>query len=361
MIIGLLAMLMMTILVNTSLQKVRRWSYRIFFLSHLVIGSFILPLLFFHAHPIRPYAVEALGLFIFDIICRKVDTVTGFATISSVPNTTLVKVTIPVSGSKIKRFNAAPGQHVYLQIPPESRPATASVFSIHEILYNPFTVASVSATDITLILRTLDGPTTQAIGILAHLTKAKPPINVEGPLGSSSKFLNLTGQYDRILLIAGGVGATFVLPIYRYLHEQLNEDGKSTDRVKLIWSMRDLAEASWAYEEDEEEVAKRDQDENVKIFVTGKKNDSMREEIPSGNVEMDGLLWKTDDARVTGGYKRPNLGKIVDETFRVGNEERVAVIVCGPRRMAREVRKTVGRWAVEKGREAWFHNESFGW
>ena len=63
---------------------------------------------------------------------------------------------------------------------------------------------------------------------------------------------------------------------------------------------------------------------------------------------------------LSGGMERPDLGKIVDEVFRAGNEERVAVLVCGPARMARELRKHVGKW-VGRGREVWFHDESFGW
>ena len=364
-IIGILAMSMMTTIMSTSLEKVRRWSYRVFFLCHLVIGVSILPLLFFHAPHLRIYISEALAIFFIDLTCRKLDSSSGFATIAFVPNTTLVKVRIPLPTSRIKRFKAVPGQHVYLQIPAESRTTTTSQLSIHEFLFNPFTVASVSATDVTLILRTLHGPTTQAIGTLAHLTKAKPPINIEGPLGSSRHFPNLAAGYDRILLIAGGVGATFILPIYRSLKNQLSDEGKSLDRVKFIWSMRDIAEASWAFEPEEGKPVTVEQDENMKIYVTEKKDDGPDAErgvIPAGSLEMDELHWKAEDVLVNGGFERPDLTNIIDEVFRKGNEERVAVLVCGPQGMARVVRKSVGGWVEREGsREVWFHDESFGW
>jgi hypothetical protein len=67
-----------------------------------------------------------------------------------------------------------------------------------------------------------------------------------------------------------------------------------------------------------------------------------------------------EPVKAAGGRERPDLRKIVDGTFRHGNEERVAVLVCGPKQMARELREQVGRW-VKKGRDVYFHDESFGW
>jgi hypothetical protein len=58
--------------------------------------------------------------------------------------------------------------------------------------------------------------------------------------------------------------------------------------------------------------------------------------------------------------KRPELGKIIDTTFRKGTEETVAVLVCGPAEMSREIKARVRPW-VMKGRSVWWHDESFGW
>lgn len=79
-------------------------------------------------------------------------------------------------------------------------------------------------------------------------------------------------------------------------------------------------------------------------------------------VELTTLSRPDSDSglRIRGGYARPDFGKIVDEVFRMGGEERVAVFVCGPAGMAGDVRREVGRW-VAKGRDVWFHDEAFGW
>jgi K+ transporter len=134
-IIGILAFSLLTVIATTALESMRRWSYRVFFVLHLLIGITLMPLLFFHAKPLRIYTGEALALFIFDIICRRLDTVSGFATVTSIPHTKLLQIKIPVPQAKIARFRAAPGQHVYLSIPPESTPAKNPA-SIHDLLYN---------------------------------------------------------------------------------------------------------------------------------------------------------------------------------------------------------------------------------
>ena len=252
---------------------------------------------------------------------------------------------------------------------------------LHELLYNPFTIASVNPADltITLVLRTLDGPMTRALEALSHLSKASPPLHIEGPLGSSKYFPNLATEYDRILLVAGGVGATFILPIYRQLQEQMLEESRGSDRVKMIWSMRDGAEAAWAlplkpraersnYADSahpEDATLPIDQDANISLFFTHSLHTPNDHGPSDGTIQLSPLPnGKSPDndmnLKATGGNGRPNLRRIVEETFRGGKEEKVAILVCGPEGMARELREYVGRY-VESGREVWFHDESFGW
>lgn len=164
--------------------------------------------------------------------------------------------------------------------------------------------------------------------------------------------------------MAGGVGATFILPIYRDLRDQMDAEAKSLDRLAFVWSMRSGAEASWATELETSEVDSLENDENVKIYITG---NSLRDRTfapEDGSVELEELqeLQRQGDEpiKASGGMQRPDLGRIVDEVFRMGSGERIAVLVCGPEGMARELRRCVGKW-VGKGREVWFHNESFGW
>ena len=56
---------------------------------------------------------------------------------------------------------------------------------------------------------------------------------------------------------------------------------------------------------------------------------------------------------------RPDLRKEVEELFSHGSEERVAVVVCGPKSLARSLRDRVSPY-VHKGRDVMFWEESFG-
>ena len=162
--------------------------------------------------------------------------------------------------------------------------------------------------------------------------------------------------------MAGGVGGTFTLPIYHHLREQLDAEAKSPEKLTFTWSMRSASEAAWAI--GSEEGRDLEGDEHVKIYLTGQSlhNNQYAEELlpVDGSVELDVLQSNEEPVKASGGRDRPDLRKIVDETFKHGNEEQVAVLFCGPQNMARELRGHVGRW-VEKGRHVFWHDESFGW
>jgi NAD(P)H-flavin reductase len=349
-ILGVLAFFLLNVLSTTALSSVRRWSYRVFFILHLTIGVTMLPILFFHAAPLRLYVLEALVLFVLDIIARRLNTITAFSVITAIPQTKLIKLTVPIPTSRIGRFKKAAGQHVYLSIPPQSTQTKPPLPSIHDILFNPFTVAEVSSTSITLILRIHNGPTTSALEHLTHLPKAHPPMNIEGPYGSARKFPNFATNYDRILLIAGGVGASFIVPTYRKIEETLASEQLPADKVNFIWTTRSIAETPWALAEDA----------NVKIYTTGKGPRRGGGSSQTGDnevgVELEGV-GKPSDIQFKG---RPDFRSIVDETFRHNDAQKVAILVCGPDGMGNEVRKHVGRW-VGKGREVFWHDETFGW
>jgi NAD(P)H-flavin reductase len=328
-IIGIIGFCLLTIVATTSLEAVRRWNYRVFFAPHLAIGLWLFPLLFFHSRQLRLYVSEAIVLFIFNKIIQNLDTIKSLAIITPVTNTKLLMIKVPIPASKIPRFKAAPGQHAYLSIPPESR-ADRSSQAIHDFVFNPFTVADVSSTDITLVLCTRYGPMTKTLDTLATLSQPKS-IKIEGPYRSSRRFPNFVKEYDRILVVAGGIGATFILPIYKNLRHQLETESKSPNRLAFHWSMRSAAEASWAID-DPQKVASLEKDKNVRIYIT------------KSNADDEGPI------KANGGRERPNLAKIVDEVFEAGKEEKVAVLVCGPPHMAGDLRVNVGR-RVHSGRE----------
>lgn len=398
---GVLAFICMSVLMFTSLESIRRFSYRLFFITHLVTVLVMPPLLFFHARSGRLFMAIALVVFVLDLIGRKIDTVTSLATLERIPGTSLVKIVLSLPHRNINRFRAHPGAHIYLSIPavarPDSNPASAA-FLLFEFLFNPFTVAAVDddTGELTLVARHQGGPITSALARFAGISPAntlspstmasredgKVPLCVEGPHGMAKHFPNLAGgDFDRILLVAGGIGATFIIPLYRaILHDN------PSAKVEVVWALRGAGDATWALNGTGQGKSILE-DENVHLFLTGdilRAGDSSGAAAKSrvasrsrtngeassgsagveddGGVEMSTMYRDRGRGRYTSNHswKRPDLKKIVDDTFKHGAGERVAVVVCGPEEMGRELREYVGVW-VMKGRTVFWHNEGFGW
>lgn len=359
-ITGMVGIWSMTFLNTTTLRVVRDYSYRVFFIVHLTVAILIAPLIWFHAHSARVFLVEALVVFFADIVTRKLDTITAVAKLETVPGTSLVKITAPMPKNKVHRFQTHPGSHIYLQIPAEARPSSSPAsadYLVHEFLYNPFTVADVDEKNgsLTLVARHLSGPMTTSLNQIASNNSrhdaTKIPLLIEGPYGTASHFSKLAGgDFDRILLVSGGVGATYTVPLYR----ALVKDNPATP-IQLVWAVRAVGDASWVTSGKDDKGFT--EDEGVQIFVTAGDDNQGGEVVEGEDVELASLH---QGGEVRHQLMRPNLEKVVDDVFQHGQDERVAVLFCGPTLMGRDLRNHVGAW-VRKGRVVFWHSESFGW
>ncbi|KAH6847313.1 ferric reductase NAD binding domain-containing protein [Chaetomium sp. MPI-CAGE-AT-0009] len=368
------------LIASTALRPVRRYSYRLFFVTHLIAGIGVPVLIVIHAAPARIFLFEALGVFFIDLASRKMDTVTGHATVESISGTNLVKISASIPHSKVNRFRARPGSHIYLSIPAAARKSMSAASISHllfEFLFNPFTVAAVDeeSPDLTLIARHCSGPMTAALRGFSGVAKPtnvniadedRIPLSIEGPYGAASRLARLRTDFDRILLVAGGIGATFTLPLYRAI-----TNDNPTARVEMVWAIRSAGDATWAVTGKEAQALLKD--DNIHIFITGDASDPEGTEFlrrraaagrpndgADGEVEMSTMHRDARGERYTSQHnrKRPDLQKIVDDLFRHGHEERVAVLVCGPSEMAKELRAHLGVW-VNRGRSVWYHKEGF--
>lgn len=365
---GIIGIISMDLLAVTAWKAIRTYSYRIFFITHLSVAMLIPPLIWFHAHSAKVFVAEAILVFLADIVSRKLDTVTSTATVESVPGTNLVKVTTSVPFHKISRFQQHPGSHIYLQIPGPSRLSQdprSKDYLVHEFLFNPFTVADANPEngELTLVARHHRGPTTSTLRQLAQgdqgiASRAKKEMSlaIEGPYGVAAHFPSLAGgDYDRVLLVSGGVGATFTVPLFRALAA-----GNQAARVQLVWSVRSPGDAAWASPGEDESVFS--ESAGVQLYVTGPAAAAAAAtrgpDAGDEGVELRAIQEHQDGKRAVDG--RPDLKKIVDDLFRQGLEERVAVLFCGPSKMGRELRGHVGVW-VKKGRDVFWHNETFEW
>ncbi|KAI0880500.1 metalloreductase Fre8 [Annulohypoxylon maeteangense] len=357
--LGLASIIGMSFMNATAIKLIRQYSYRVFFITHLIVAMLLPPAIFFHSHHGgRQYVIEALGVFLVDIAKRRFDTVTAPATLELIPGTSLVKIVAGIPSKKIDRFRKYPGMHVYLSIPPASR--RSSIFSpsylLYECVFNPFTIVAVDeeSGDLTLVARRHRGPMTRALTQFAEegLDGTKVSLNIDGPYGCATWFPNLGGpEFQRVLLVAGGVGATFILPLYRLI---ANENPAA--HVQMVWAVHGAGDATWPVTNTTESVL---DDENIHLFLTGNilTNTSS---VPRSSDESEAVELTNISTNAEQIHKRPDLQRIVDGLFRQGVEERVAILVCGPEEMARELRSYVGPY-VKKGRDVWWHNENFAW
>ncbi|EFX00918.1 ferric reductase-like protein [Grosmannia clavigera kw1407] len=402
--LGFAALAAMTLLSTTALEPVRRWSYRVFFVVHVTVAVVLPPIVWLHTHHARPYVAAALLFLVVDVAVRRARTMDGdgngtAATVVAIPGTDLVRLTVPLPAAKLSLFRDRPGSHVYVSVPSAGRPRAWMPFLLFELLFNPFTVAAVSEPDhsLSLVVRTRNGPMTGLLAERASRVKhveadnenidddddddddddmgedvpvmrnaattassssAPSPdglvhLSIDGPYGAAAHFPDLSAQqFDHVLLVAGGVGATFVVPIYR----ALVHDGSPSPspKVDLVWAVRTACDATWAV------VSGQDgsnilADPNVHIFLTGG-----RQENNGGDAASDMELSSLRHRPTAGSHGRPDFRPIVDNLFHRGAETRVAVIVCGPRAMVRDLRAVVGLW-VQRGRSIWWHDEAFGW
>jgi NAD(P)H-flavin reductase len=354
---GVVAFVGIHALNGTSLASVRRDSYRIFFVTHLVVAFAVPPLIFFHAPPARPYVLAAIAVFVVDLAARKLLTATAPAIVEAVPGTDLFKVRACLPLAKARAFAARPGSHAYLSIPAGSRPAAASSSMLFEFLFNPFTAAQVNKDtgEITFVIRRHDGPFTSHLASVASTPPpsetAKININVEGPYGAAAKaFSTIGASVDRVLFIAGGVGATFAFDMQRarILYHLQHDLNVTSDKIRLIWAIRSPAEETWVTGP---EGGRVHDEEGVHVYVTRDNEVHDAEQLAATEL---GDLSSSDKYR-----KRPNVTRIVDDMFR-GHDDTVAVLVCGPGDMGKAVRSAVRPWVL-RGRRVWYHNEAFGW
>ncbi|EEY17479.1 conserved hypothetical protein [Verticillium alfalfae VaMs.102] len=166
---GVVAFAGLNLLNTTALRAVRAWSYRVFFITHLVVAFAIPPLIFIHAPSARLSVGTALALLLADLAVRRLRTTTSQATLETIPGTTLVKIMASIPGPKVNAFRAKPGAHIYLSIPAAARPIASNDALLYEFLFNPFTVADVDdhTGALTLVARQRDGPLTRRLAQFA--------------------------------------------------------------------------------------------------------------------------------------------------------------------------------------------------
>ncbi len=335
--LGLLAFWAFNFLAVLSMPLVRRRMYhRLFYRSHVLLSAVVLPLLYAHVPYTRRYIVQAGVLYVVNGVTRALASSPPVSvTVEKIEGTSLLR--LQADGSARAYLSAwTPGQHVYLK--QSNSPITPKT---------PFTVVAWSSSSengsekatVDLVVRTLGGPQT---GFLAAEQQAT--LMLEGPYGESKNYIPSLLSHrkdDAVLLVAGGVGATYTLPIYLALLGKF----RSSTNIAFVWFVKSTAEAVWVVDVLQDVAC----DVDVSIYVTG-------------GAELDA---KTDLGELKKGItiypprQREHVANVVDDVF-AKDTGRVYVFACGPSGMARALRTEVGSHVMRDGRDVVYRQEQFG-
>ncbi|KKZ59908.1 hypothetical protein EMCG_05294 [[Emmonsia] crescens] len=316
---GFAAWCILTFIVLVSVAPVRKLSYEIFVLVHVLTFAGFLVAVWYHAQDeVKEWVWIPIGLVVFDRLARfgvvlysnlsifhpRLDATTprrlwaNEATFTPLPgDVTRITVPNPVMFWK-------PGQHVFL-----------SCHGLVPLQSHPFSIASIPADmKLEFLVRAQTGGTKK---FFAHASKNHDILGEEGASSGNVKLVGVEGpygrirplrQFDSLVLLAGGMGATFTMPLMRDVVEGWKSEWLSktsqrrsllsspnrsvTNRIRFIWVIRSRSLLSWFSEQ---------------LQAALQDIDACRESNPAFNGELEISIYVTCDEEVSSTTSQPQL------------------------------------------------------
>ncbi|CAG8057524.1 unnamed protein product [Penicillium nalgiovense] len=257
---GFAAWIILTFIVITSFAPIRQLSYEFFVIQHLVTFVGFIVAVWMHApDEVKIWVWIPIGLVVFDRLARytwgayanlavfhrknKTNSLWAHsATFTPLPgNVTCVTIENPGIGWQ-------PGQHVFL-----------TCHSVAPLQCHPFTIASIPEDNkMKFFIRAENGGTRRffryasksdsLLGDEQVTGMSETTVFIEGPYGS----IRPLRQFDSVVLLAGGMGATFTIPLLRdvVLAWKMESNGSkeqipsrvarltATKRLRFVWVIR---------------------------------------------------------------------------------------------------------------------------
>ncbi|KAI0053615.1 hypothetical protein FA95DRAFT_1600760 [Auriscalpium vulgare] len=262
-----------------------------------------------------------------------------------------------------------PGQHVFLTFPT----IATMPFETH-----PFTIASIpSATEgsekqLTFYIRGRKGLTQKLVEQATDKDGVKVPVSVEGPYGAPPNL----APYATSILVAGGTGVSYTLPLLLDLVKQSRDGTALTKRIVFIWILRNEDHLEWIASAlaDAQACAPPSLTLDINVFVTSKRDATPT--VPVSPHKADGSespsreedSKKSPEAAELGGltplYGRPDMRDLLQGVLRDA-EGPVSIDVSGPAGLVKDVRGTLAslvtsvKDVLKGGPTIHFHAETF--
>lgn len=205
------------LLVVASGVIVRRVWYEIFFALH--VAGFLMALVgaFFHQPELASIFAVVAAVWAADRLVR------GGRMLARSFNNHATLEALPHGGTKIivakTPLGAKPGKHCYVWIP-----------QVRALESHPFTIAATAPVE--FVVNAYDGFTRDLHEYAVAHPGARLRVSVDGPYGTFPDPM----AFDRVVLIAGGSGATFTFGLAVNMLEKMGPE--STKNITFIWAVK---------------------------------------------------------------------------------------------------------------------------
>ncbi|THU89202.1 iron reductase [Dendrothele bispora CBS 962.96] len=356
---GWMAALAFCVLFIVFLRPIRGKAYEFFFYTHMALALITLGGAYYHTTTFGHYLWPCFLIWGLDRVIRAIRLVAfnhsyfGFGSGSGTLDATTELLTPHLVRITLKRpphFHWAPGQFAYLITPGVS----SLPFEGH-----PFTIASYDSTmnakeittgtekssespksywkELVFLVNVREGFTKR----LGHVAAQKGTIKVflDGPYGQRN---DLSG-FDSVVLIAGGTGVTYTLPILLDVVEGVRSGRRTCSRVVFVWTVRDSRHFKWVLDviNSAVKLAPSSLTVEIHLFVTGSSNTDWDTVSTDSKLESPGGV-STLSAGLKVSLGRPSLDNILKAETEEARGGSMCVAVCGSESIAGTVRRTLG-------------------
>ncbi|EGN94560.1 hypothetical protein SERLA73DRAFT_62268 [Serpula lacrymans var. lacrymans S7.3] len=377
---GLMALIAFSLLCVISIRPIRSAAYELFFYAHLTLVLIFLLGAYFHtkgAHGsywVWPsFVFWALDRFV--RVCRLVvfnHSYFGFKSGTGTMDASTELLSDHFVRLRLRRpphFHWTPGQTAYLimpsvsQLPFEAHPFTIASFdSSFLTASSPDSTATSSreGSELVFLINVRGGFTKRLKEVAAQNGKVK--VFVDGPYGPSPEL----GSYDTSVLISGGSGVSFTLPVLLDIIERVRNGKSDCRRVVFIWSIREASHVHWIDEAliKAIQLAPPSMSVSIHLYITGVPATSGDHTVPEHSEKHQDSIFNMAAVKVQHG--RADLDELLKEEVGI-TTGRMSVSVCGSQAIARAVRHALrfpvsGPSSILKGGPSvTLHVESFGY
>ncbi|KAI0796559.1 ferric reductase NAD binding domain-containing protein [Abortiporus biennis] len=355
---GLIAFTLATIL---SLRPIRNMVFEFFLVSHIILIAIFLVGGYIHARDpgFGDYIWPALVVWAFDRVLRFTRLLWNNRMRFSGQHSGSVATVDLLSEDTVRltlrrRMNWRPGQHAYVILPSVSELPTEA---------HPFTIASIPQAldgtcgpdekDVVFLIRGRSGFTGRLRDQAAANGNHTVPAFIDGPYGCPP---NLTG-FSTCVLIAGGSGVSFTLPLLLDLVHKARANKSSAKKIVFVWAVRDSEHLKWISKLLTEALAAARNTQltiDPRIYITGPK--CPIPEVPSldyadnsgSSTPMSPISEKSSDEKaglpiysaLKISHGRPSISRILQDEISTALGS-VSVSVAGPTPLSQAVSRVL--------------------